>query len=777
MIVTKEWLNEWIDIEDISTEKIATTLNEIGLEVDGVSSVRVPKNVVVGKVVSCEKHPDADKLNVCLVNIGHNKTEQIVCGAKNVATEQYVPVALVGAVLPNGIQIKEAELRGVKSCGMICSSTELGLPKINDGIMILDDSIGELVLGKELSQYPLINDDIIDIGLTPNRGDCLSVYGVARDLSVPFDSELKTLDEKQEDDNQLGVGRVLNISASEAIEGSFTYKVFDNKSIKAPLLIQLRLGFVGIEETCVLDRLLSYATHSTGVLLRAYTHDCFSVKEDKAKIIINKEDGLDIVFGNKRASIAGIWQDKECKADEKTSRIILEANYTHPDIVSLRSAGKKLQSDKHLYRSQRGSEPDLNFGMEYFVDLLCEKSDVLVYAGSQQVVQDFHEVSINIDQGDIRKMIGEEIPKEKIIKILKKLGFKVNFGFEQEVMNIKVPQFRPDVVNKQDICEEIVRIVGIDNISSKPFVFAEKTKTNTSLENFRKRKYYRHRAVSAGFYETLHFVFDDKKMMQELGLPTVVKGKELANPITNELNTLRASLLPNMLRAVSQNVKFGKKRVALFEIGSVFDEHRNESKNIAFVYSGEVGIAEVLNHGKPHKIGFFEFARKVGDVLGDFEIEPLGNPNSFSSPYESARIIINKKEAGYISRVHIQTEKSLDLPQTYICEMDFSALHYGRKCAKEYSKFPATSRDLSLIIPKDMSFEEIKKYISSIAPNELIKFSAIDTYESEALKDKLSLTIKLHFQSNEKTLEDDDINGMIEALLSGLKKRFDIGIR
>ncbi len=198
MIVTKQWLNEWIDLRAVETEKISVALNAIGLEVDGIEKVRIPDLVVVGQVISCEKHPNADKLNVTQVNVGES-VQQIVCGAKNVAAGQMVAVALIGAELPGGLKIKKAKLRDVESCGMICSSTELGLPKINDGIMILDNSVGELIIGKPLREYSLLNDDVIEIGLTPNRGDCQSVYGVARDLSVFFDTEVVVLPEVEEE--------------------------------------------------------------------------------------------------------------------------------------------------------------------------------------------------------------------------------------------------------------------------------------------------------------------------------------------------------------------------------------------------------------------------------------------------------------------------------------------------------------------------------------------------------------------------------------------------
>ena len=779
MIVTKQWLNEWIDLGAIDTDKISLALNAIGLEVDGLTKIKIPANVVVGHVISCEKHPNADKLNVTQVDVGES-VQQIVCGAKNVAAGQMVAVALIGAELPGGLKIKKAKLRDVESCGMICSSTELGLPKINDGIMILDESIGKLELGKPLSEYPLINDDVIEIGLTPNRGDCQSVYGVARDLSVYFDLEVKTLNQKEEEENQPGVGRVLHVHGSEALNGSYMYKVFDNKEIAVPLLVDLRLGFAEIESPCLLGKLVDYSTFVTGVLLRAYNHSCFGTKEDKAKITITKdENGLDSIYGleHKRVAITGIAQMAECKATSLDERIIIEANYTHPEIIASRSANKKLGGDKHLYRSSRGSEPHLAFGLNYFLKMLSKRSSIMVYADAQQISQAYEAKIINIHQSELTQMIGEEIPKNKIIKILKQLGFGVNFAFEQDVINVKVPQFRSDILNMQDICEEIVRIVGIDNITSKPFVFAEKLKINQPYLNFKKRQMYRHRAVSAGFFETLHFVFDDSENAKKFNLPVLNDALEVANPITSELNTLRSSLLPNMLSAVSNNLKFGKKRVALFEVGSIFDCERHEAKKIAFVFSGENGIPEIANHGKPVEIDFFAFASKVQNVLGNFTLLPLSDVNGLCSPYEAARVMIEGVEAGYMARVNVQVEKELDLARTYICELDFDALSYQRKIAKEYSKLPSSSRDLSLLVNASMQYSELEQFITSIAPASLVKFAVIDRYVHESLGDNVSLTLKLQFQSMEKTFEEEEIASMVEEILSKIQEKFGITIR
>jgi phenylalanyl-tRNA synthetase beta chain len=780
MIITKRWLAEWADIDKFETDKICDTLNSIGLEVDSVQKIRIPQNIVVGKVLTCKKHPDATKLNICEVDLG-NEVKQIVCGAKNVAPDQFVAVSKVGAVLPNGITIKEAKLRGVDSCGMICSSTEIGLPPLGDGIMVLDESIGELVLGKELSEFPLINDDVIELELTANRGDCLSIYGVTKDLSVPFDLEIKKLEEKEEEDNQLGIGRVLNVIAHDKVDGSFLYKVYDKEEIKSSLLIDLRLGFAGAYVEDELQRVLTYATYTTGVLLRAYAHKCFtSSGGEKATIRIKKHtNGLDAVFGtnSQLLSFVGISQNEESKANTNDEKVIVEANYTNPQIISQNSANKKIESDRHLYRSSRGSEPDLEFGMNYFFDTLKSTSNVMIYAGNQQVTQDEEEKHLSINLEEMALMIGQCIDKNIIIKILQRLGFDVSFKNEQNVMHLKIPKRRPDIVNEQDVCEEIVRIVGIDNIKSKPLIFAEKSKINSAYESFKKRQAYRYKAVGVGFYETLHFIFDDLKRVEKYGLKTVYKKREISNPITNELNTLRTSLIPNLLDSVKRNTNFGRKSIRLFETGIVFDKSRDESLKLGFVFSGDVEKEKISNHGKPASIDFFTFAQKIGAVIGDFELEKGMPSDNLSSPYEYAKVIMDGTQVGFISRVHLAIERELDLPKTYICELDMALLPHLRKEACIYSKYQISSRDLSLMVPRSLEFGTLKKHIFEVSSKELIKIIPIDIYESEEFGESMSLTLKLQFQSNDKTLEDDDINSIIETILISVKEKFGITIR
>jgi len=768
MIITKHWLHEWLELGDISTEKICEALNAIGLEVDSQESIKIPSGVKVGLVKECEKHPDADKLNVCQVDLGDEVT-QIVCGAKNVAAGQYVPVATIGTVLGEDFKIKKAKLRGVESNGMICSSTEIGLPKMNDGILVLDDSIGALVLGKELCEYPLLNDDIVDIELTANRGDCLSIHGVSRDLSAALDLEKKKPNLSFKEDHR-GVSRVLKLEVENNIECSVEYKFVEIKELKLPFLYAFRLACIeNLSENDIVDY-LSYATHSTGVLLRAYPW-----QEEVTLSLKKNELGFDTLYqGDKELSIIGINQNSDFKVkDEKN--VIVEASYIDPDIISQKKSESDVKTDDLFYKSSRGSESDISFGIEYLCAKLSEKNDLSVYRGSQTYRVDTPEKIVKIEHKFINDFIGQEIETTKITEILSHLGF--SFRAVDSVFAVTIPPYRTDVKNRQDIIEEIVRIIGIDNIKSEPLEFKESRRLGSSYEEYKKRTHFRYKAAGIGFFEAVHYFFDNLELMQKYGITSVKEELDIANPITKELNTLRTTLLLHAINSSSRNIKFGKRSVKLFEIGRVVDENRVEKNRISFIFSGEVEAPSVNNHGKPKEIDFFEFSKMISQVVGEFKLIKAEDKNMLVSPYEYARVIIDGKDAGFIGRTHVSVEEEFDLPRTYICELDFDKLVYKRVIAKAYSKFPALSRDLSLLMPKNMRFSEVREYLNSILPDEVISFAPIDIYESEELGENLSVTVKFHIQSFEYTLEDEQITSIMDNITDSLKEKFGIVIR
>jgi phenylalanyl-tRNA synthetase beta chain len=754
MIVTRAWLNEFLDLSEISTEKICETLNAIGLEVDSLTKICVPDGVVIGKVLSCEKHPDADKLNVCQVDLG-SEVKQIVCGAKNVAQGQIVAAATVGADLGGGFVIKEAKLRGVDSHGMICGASEIGLPTLNDGIWVIDESIGSITLGTPLASLPLVNDEVIDIELTANRGDCLSIYGVARDLSSALDIPLREV--------------AYHDSVGEAMDMELVHKdshsalMFQKLSSKAATtaLIDLRLGFVELYHDNTMQRLINYTIQATGVLLRLYHDSCqkVEVKEDS-------EGLLSLYCDEKIISRIGVNQ-LPCEGEAQ----MVEASYIHPDVISKAVMGKKCDKDELFYRSSRGSESDLKFGLDYLATLM--KSEKLPTVATKQLEK--FSTTLPVSFSKINNFIGQDIAEDKVVAILEKLRFQL--VQDGDILSIRVPTFRHDIKNEQDIIEEIVRIVGIDNIRAKPFFFAEKLRFNEAYRLHRKKIHFRQKAAGCGFFEAVHYFFDNREKMLAYKLPVIDAAVDVANPINNDLNTLRSTLLLHMLASSSKNLKHGKKSVALFEVGRVVDSKREEQQRMAFIFSGEVEAPSVHNHGKPKAIDFLTFASKIRAVIGAFELVVAEDENLLVNPYEYARIMIEGRDVGFMARVHIDVERDYDLPATYICEVDFDALVFKRIIAKPYSKFPALWRDISLLIPKEMKFGEIRSFLEEVAPKEVVNFYPIDIYHDSALEDKASLTVRFILQSEEKTMDEEMIVGIMETILSALKEKFALEMR
>lgn len=776
MIVTKNWLNEWIDLSEVSTEQLLKTFNSIGLEVDRHEVVRVANGVVVGYVEQCEKHPDADKLNVCQVNVG-NEVRQIVCGASNVRAGIHIALATVGAELPGGLKIKEAKLRGVESHGMICSAKEIGLPSMGEGIMILDESIGTLILGKNLNEYSVFNDDVVEIELTANRGDCLSIHGIARDLRAAFSRELREISYKEKQDGRLGIGRILQLHHADTFNTDLLFGAVDVKELHVPFVIALRLAIIDEAYTTAVDALLSYATQSTGVILRAYPFEKFGDSETKGVITLeNDENGYAALYGKEKVSIIGVSQEKEAHFSTDTGLAVIEASYIAPDIIAKKMGEKKIPSCPHYYRSSRGSEPKIEMGIRYAGSLFEKYSASQVYGGNIELTTSYEPRIISMCEEEFESFIGLKIDKTRITQIFKNLGMDIGKP-KGSTFAISVPKFRHDIVNKQDIIEEVVRIVGIDNIPSKPLVFAEANQASADLAEYKKTRMYRHRAAQSGFYESVHFVFNERLQVEKYGFVCTDPSKELLNPITATFDTLRPTLLVGLLNSASANVKVNQKKIALFEAGMVFDTDRRESKRLGFIVSGSMESEKISNAGKPSAIDFAAFSKLIADVAGSFELLSHTPSHSLAHPYVCAKVIINGEEAGELFRLHPSVEEEFDLAQTFMCELKTDCLPYGLIEAQPYSKYQASFRDLSILISKAVSYETIKAVIEKHRSIQVRRFYPVDRYVSETLGDQMSLTLRFVLQSDEKTLEEEDITMAMESVLNGLKEELGVSLR
>lgn len=786
MIFTRAMISPLVAIGTIPSERIYKTLNDIGLEVDSYRHQRVADRVVVAKVLECQKHPDADKLNVCQVDVG-GEVRQIVCGAKNVAAGQWVAAALEGAILSETLTIKKATLRGVESHGMLCSSTELGLPKLNEGIMLLDDSIGELELGKPLHEYPLFNDDVFEIDITPNRGDCLSLYGVARELSAAYEIGFSEHPSEPEEDNVLGIGRVLQVSHEGNLSASLLYKTVQLGDLHLPLSIALALGYNDLLGENPLQNFIQYATLSSGVCIKAYRHDfCTTIPHDeekstKASIFIKRdEQGLESVYaGEKKLSTIGISQSKESQPGSETGVVILEASYIPPSIVSEATARAKIEKDSALfYRASRGSNPHLTSGITLLSALLGKRGGTLIYSGTHELTQTYPTPTITLDLASLAKLIGQEVPKAKVVSLLKALKFEVDLAADDSFLAIRPPLFRHDIQNRQDIAEEVVRILGIDTILAKPLQFAEKRRTDEAYHLYKHHRHLAKRAISVGFGETIHFVFNQKSRLAEWGYPTLAPESDLLNPITSELDTLRPTLLLSLLDSVARNKNLGYSKIALFEIGSTYSTTREERHSLAFVASG---LEREAIYPTPKGVAWslFSFADKIASVIGDFSLEQRAPQNEkLFHPAQCAYIIQNNERIGTIAKLHPLAQEAFGIEESYLAEIDLDALEIPFPKAQGFSKFPQTQRDLTVLISKNHPFSALRQEIKKLSIPEIKELFPLDLYHDEKLPaDLVSLTIRLMIQSDSKTLGEEEISQITQRVLEVLEQRFGAKLR
>ncbi|MGL2707322.1 phenylalanine--tRNA ligase subunit beta [Helicobacter pylori] len=744
--------------------KLCENLSRLGLEVESCIPCIAPKNVVVGKVLEKSPHKNAEKLSVCQVDVG-KEVLQIVCGAKNVAPNQFAPVALKGAII-GSTTIAKTELRGVESHGMICSSTELGFPKINDGILELDESVGELVLGKELNEYAPFNTHVLEISLTPNRGDCLSVLGIAREISAFYHTPLKPIKAL----NFTPKSDSIALHVGENIESHLAYYLVYNHSLKTPLNIKLSLAHNNALSENDLNNFIEFSTHFSGVILNAYSLNTTPVDLS----VKNDENNLESVYINhqKRSTIAIKHQDQK----DLSECLLLEASYTDPVSLSLKLHAlkdKTLQKDNALiYRSARGSNPNLSDGLNFLSAQL--KATILE---SKQTEHSLKDRTLKFQLEDITEILGLVIEAEKIQGILKNLGFKVSAkepNSKPQILEVIVPNFRHDIKTIQDIAEEILRFVGIDNLISKPLDCISSKNSNPHYDTHRFFENLKHKALACGFKEVIHYVFYSKEKQQKLGFEVLEDPLELQNPITTELNTLRTSLVCGLLDASLRNKNLGFKSIALYEKGSVYNAKREEVQKLGFLASG-LQKKESYPYAKGKAWDFYSFAECVSKVIGDFSLEKLTAQTPINHPYQSAKIIQNNEIIGVIAKIHPKVIQEWDLFESYYAEIDASKLKRPAMLLKPFSIYPSSVRDLTLIIDENTAFSRIKKALKDAQIPNLSKILPLDIFKES--DNTIALSVRCMIHSLEKTLNDEEVNSVVQKALEILEKEFNARLK
>ena len=789
MLVSYNWLKQYTNVED-NANALAEKITRGGIEVEGVEYLAEEiSNVVVGYVVSKEKHPDAEKLNVCQVNVGEEENLQIVCGAPNVDAGQYVIVAKVGAKLP-GIKIKKAKLRGVESQGMICSLAELGLSKsvvpknYQEGIYVFET---EQELGSDVVKVLGLNDYILDLSITPNRADALSMRGLTYELGALYNNKVNFNDVEKEENYE---ATSLQVAIESDSCRNYVGQIVKNVEVKSsPLWLQTRLMNSGIRPINNIVDITNYVLLEFGQPMHAFDKDLVGdkivVRDAKEGEVLETLDGeerklqtsdLVITDGTRAIALGGVMGGKNTEVSEETKNIILESAYFNPTSVRRTSATHGLRSDSSA-RFEKGIDPNMQkAALARAVELILELCPNAVVESSVGVVNKEEEKVVEITTSYINNYLGITLSTEEIAAILEGLSFTVEVTGENLV--VKVPTRRPDISIKQDLVEEVIRIYGYDNLASTLPKFSKTTKGGLTYSQRMVRDL---RAVyaSLGFNDTINYSLVSEEEATEYTLEDHHKVR-LLMPMTETHSTLRQSLVPGLLNTVQHNAARKQKDLKLLEIGRVFfgsgDDNiqPKETLYLSAALTGEERATKWLKESS--SLDFFAakgYLEVVFDRLGlDEKVTYKKSKLEGMHPGRFAEVYLGEKRIGFIGEVHPQVADKLGLNTTYVFEINLDEVISESKVKPKYeevTKYPEITRDIAMLVDVKDEYQNIYNVIESVNSKLITKVELFDLYVgAELLVGKKSLALTITYSDKQKTLTDEEVTAVHDKVLSAL---------
>ena len=789
MLVSYNWLKQYTNVED-NANALAEKITRGGIEVEGVEYLAEEiSNVVVGYVVSKEKHPDAEKLNVCQVNVGEEENLQIVCGAPNVDAGQYVIVAKVGAKLP-GIKIKKAKLRGVESQGMICSLAELGLSKsvvpknYQEGIYVFET---EQELGSDVVKVLGLNDYILDLSITPNRADALSMRGLTYELGALYNNKVNFNDVEKEENYE---ATSLQVAVESDSCRNYVGQIVKNVEVKSsPLWLQTRLMNSGIRPINNIVDITNYVLLEFGQPMHAFDKDLVGdrivVRDAKEGEVLETLDGeerklqatdLVITDGTRAIALGGVMGGKNTEVSEETKNIILESAYFNPTSVRRTSATHGLRSDSSA-RFEKGIDPNMQkAALARAVELILELCPNAVVESSVGVVNKEEEKVVEITTSYINNYLGITLSTEEIAAILEGLSFTVEVSGENLV--VKVPTRRPDISIKQDLVEEVIRIYGYDNLASTLPKFYKTTKGGLTYSQRMVRDL---RAVyaSLGFNDTINYSLVSEEEATEYTLEDHHKVR-LLMPMTETHSTLRQSLVPGLLNTVQYNVARKQKDLKLLEIGRVFfgsgDDNiqPKETLYLSAALTGEERATKWLKESS--SLDFFAakgYLEVVFERLGlDEKVTYRKSTLEGMHPGRFAEVYLGEKRIGFIGEVHPRVADKLGLNTTYVFEINLDEVISESKVKPKYeevTKYPEITRDIAMLVDVKDEYQNIYNVIESVNSKLITKVELFDLYVgAELLVGKKSLALTITYSDKQKTLTDEEVTAVHDKVLSAL---------
>lgn len=787
MIISEQWLRTWVSPQ-VTTDALSHKLTMIGLEVDSITgAAEAFSGVVVAQIIAAEQHPDADKLRVCTVNAG-DETVQIVCGAPNARAGLIAPLAKVGAVLPGDFKIKKAKLRGVESQGMLCAGAELTISEDNDGLMELP---ADAPIGADIREYLSLDDQVIELGLTPNRADCLSVRGIARDVAVAFDETLR----------ETAIAPVESTIADTfpvAIEATakcprYLGRVIKNVDLSRPTpdYMRERLERAGLRSIDAAVDVTNYVLLELGQPLHAFDLDQLNggivVRECKPDEVLTLLDGTEqalepgtlvIADHTQPLALAGIMGGADSGVSESTTNLFLESAFFTPELMAGRARSYGLHTDAS-HRYERGVDFQLQReAMERATQLFIDA--VGGEAGPVREVVSDADLPVNeavlLREAQIEKLLGIKIDRVEVERILEGLGFWV-VGHQQGWL-CTAPSWRFDMGLEVDLIEELARIIGFDAIPSQPI------KANliplAVPETVRALRLAKNDLVARGYFEAVTFSFVAPELQAHFD--PELSPIALKNPISADLAVMRTSLIPGLLKAIAHNASRQQSRVKLFETGLKFmpGEGTQQIPMLAIAVSGLRDL-EGWSTDKT-AADFFDVKGTVEGLLAN-----LGDRLTFEASVfpglhdgQSAAILVDGKCVGRIGAVHPSVRKVMGIPaNTVVAEVLQSVVNeVAMPAYDDISKYPETRRDLALVADKSAASAEVLSTIRKAAGSLLTKLDLFDVYEGAGLAEgKKSLAIGLTFQDQSRTLDESEVSSAVDQVLDSLKEKLGIELR
>ena len=803
MKLSKKFVKEYVDI-DVDIKTIAEDMTRVGNEYDSAGKLLNATKLVIGEVKECEMHPDSDHLHVCKVDIG-TEVLNIVCGAPNVRKGLKVIVALDGAVLPEKT-IKKGSIRGQESNGMLCSMLELGLEhKYVDEVD--KTGIHELPLDAPIGEDPIeymgLDDEVVDFDLTANRGDLLSILGMAYELGAIYDKEVREIDvAHKENSENINDGFKVEVNTDNC--SIFLARKVKNIKIKeSPTYIKNRLIASGIRPINNVVDISNYVMLETGQPLHFYDADTLKgkievrmAKEGEKLVTLDGKERVlsveDIVIsdGERAIGLAGVMGGLDTEITDKTKNVLIESAIF--DGVKIRKTSKEILRSEASSRFEKGLDPNRTYmALERAAKLLEEYAGGEVVGGiAKYDNENLQNREIEIAFKNINDVLGMNIAKKDVMDVFRRLKFDVLINGKKsefkeqekdledvEKIKVSVPRRRGDISIKEDLIEEVGRIYGVDNIVGKlpemPMKAGSYDKVTRGIRN---------KMIDLGLNETLSYILVNEKEAKYFTKDDTEQVK-LLDPMTEDRNTLRHSILPSLLKIYEYNKARSNKDVAIFEIGKAFykkQEEYGETNKIAALMIGDF----YLGVENKKQVDFYVIKGIVEELL-----DYLGYGNRYSfvikedkmpeevHPGQAALISVNNDIVGLIGRVHPLLEKD----SVYVFEIDLDKLldkKVGKMKYKEISKFPSVKKDLAVVVDKDITSEEIATVIKKAGGSTLNKIEVFDVYTGKGIdEDKKSIAYSLTFEKMDRTLTDEEINESIAKIVEMLNKKMGANLR